>query len=222
MLNLNNYKTIIFDCDGVILNSNFIKGNCFYLSVTDYGEAAAVEFKNYHSRAGGISRIKKFEYFINNILPKFDKEIIDKDKLKNKLIAKYESILQKNIINSETSPYLNRLKQKTNNLDWIMISGSDEKELNNIMDYKKIKNYFNLGVYGSPSTKKEIIRRELISQRIKYPALFLGDSKVDYEAAEKYNIDFIFLYGWTDLKDWKYFCESKNIFYIKNLFNLIE
>ena len=58
-LKFDNYNTFIFDCDGVVMNSNFIKANCFYLSVEDFGEKIALEFKNYHASAGGISRIKK-------------------------------------------------------------------------------------------------------------------------------------------------------------------
>ena len=222
MIDINYYKTIIFDCDGVVLNSNYIKSECFYNSVINYGEDIANTFKDYHSQVGGVSRIKKFEYFVDNILPRFNKIICNRKKLIKNLIIRYESLLKNNIYNAQVSPYINTLKQKSKYANWIMISGADHKELNKILEHKKLKDYFNLGIYGSPTSKINIIKRELINKKISYPVLFLGDSKVDYEAAKKYKMDFIFLFEWTDLSDWKDFCDLKNIFYIKNLSSLID
>ena len=55
-LNLSSYKTIIFDCDGVILNSNKIKTEAFYNVTATYGIEAANELVSYHKLNGGISR----------------------------------------------------------------------------------------------------------------------------------------------------------------------
>ena len=76
--NLENYQTLIFDCDGVVLNSNFIKANCFYLSVKDLGDQLAEDFINYHKDQGGLSRFKKYEYLIDIILPKYKIPVKDK------------------------------------------------------------------------------------------------------------------------------------------------
>jgi phosphoglycolate phosphatase-like HAD superfamily hydrolase len=222
LIDIKKYKTIIFDCDGVVLNSNYIKAQCFYDSVINYGEELAKTFKNYHCKVGGVSRIKKFEYFVDNILPRSKKIFLNRKNLINKLVIKYESLLKDKIYNAEVSPHINILKQESKYSNWMMISGADHKELNKILEHKKIKDYFNLGIYGSPSTKKEIIKRELTKQKISYPVLFLGDSKVDYEAAINYKMDFIFLFEWTDLPDWKDFCHLNNISYIKNLTSLIN
>ena len=59
------YKSIIFDCDGVLLDSNTIKSEAFYQSVLPFGQKYADEFIQYHKNNGGISRYKKFEYFLN-------------------------------------------------------------------------------------------------------------------------------------------------------------
>ena len=69
-MNLSKYKTIIFDCDGVILNSNKIKTNAFYLAALPYGEGAAKELVEYHVLNGGVSRYKKFDHFLSVIVPR--------------------------------------------------------------------------------------------------------------------------------------------------------
>ncbi len=54
MLNIAEYKTIVFDCDGVILDSNIVKTEAYYrtakrLGVTDDQAQALVD---YHVRLG--------------------------------------------------------------------------------------------------------------------------------------------------------------------------
>ena len=216
-INLDKYKTFIFDCDGIILNSNFIKANCFYLSVIDFGVNVALEFKKYHSKEGGLSRVKKFDYFIETILPKFKISVKNKEELKKNLLYKYESVLRSQIFNSEISSNIFDFKNRYHFVDWIMISGSDQNELREIMNFKKISNLFNLGIFGSPLSKKSLIKNNLLNGKIKMPALFIGDSKLDYYAAKTFNIDFLFLYGWTDFDRWEDFCLTNNIVFTKNL-----
>ena len=69
-INLIQYQTLIFDCDGVILNSNKIKTQAFYDVAKVYGHKPAQILKDYHIQNGGISRYKKFEYLLTNILQK--------------------------------------------------------------------------------------------------------------------------------------------------------
>ena len=215
--NLDNYRTIIFDCDGVVLNSNFIKAKCFYLSVKDLGEELAEDFTNYNKKKGGLSRLKKYDYLIDNILPKYKILVKDKKLLHKELISKYESLLKSKILKADVSPFLIKLREKNDSVDWIMISGSDQIELREILKGKGIYEFFNLGIFGSPSTKESLIKENIIQNKIKFPAIFLGDSKLDYYSAKKYEIDFIFLYEWTDLSNWKIFCSENSINYAKNL-----
>ena len=215
--NLDNYQTVIFDCDGVVLNSNFIKAQCFYLSVKDLGDKLAKDFINYHKKQGGLSRLKKYDYLIDNILPKYNIIVKDRKLLHKELISKYESLLKSQILKADLSPFLIKLREQHNSVDWIMISGSDQIELREILKKRGIYEFFNLGIFGSPSTKESLIKDNIIQNKIKFPAIFLGDSKLDYYSAKKYEIDFIFLYEWTDLSNWEQFCSGNNINYAKNL-----
>ena len=38
-----------------------------------------------------------------------------------------------------------------------------------------------------------------------------GDSKLDHIVSNFYQIDFIFVKGWTDLKDYQKYCADNNI-----------
>ena len=67
MHDFSQYKQVIFDCDGVILNSNDIKSNAFARSLIDEDKGLVKQFIEYHKKNGGVSRFKKFEYFFKNI-----------------------------------------------------------------------------------------------------------------------------------------------------------
>ena len=67
MKNLKLYKNLIFDCDGIIFNSNKIKTEAFKEVVSHYGNEAAKELVKFHVMNGGISRYKKFNYFFETI-----------------------------------------------------------------------------------------------------------------------------------------------------------
>ena len=70
MKNLNQYSTLIFDCDGVILNSNFQKIEAYRNAAIKFGanihEAEALV--KYHIERTGISRNIKFHYFLDTIM----------------------------------------------------------------------------------------------------------------------------------------------------------
>ena len=71
ILPLSEYKSIIFDCDGVLLDSNKIKQDAFHLSAMPWGLKPAEDLLKYHITNGGISRHKKFHFFIESILPSY-------------------------------------------------------------------------------------------------------------------------------------------------------
>lgn len=211
-----NYNSIIFDCDGVVLNSNTIKSRAFFKCALPYGQYLAKSFLDYHLKNGGISRYKKFDYFINFILP----NNIDKPKLST-LLSRYEILIEDDLLNCEVSPYLKLLKNKMNKQKWYIVSGSNEKELNNLFKKKKIDHYFDGGVYGSPRDKIEIIN-SLLMNGLQKPSLFLGDSEYDFQVAKKSNLDFMFISEWTELNNWKDFCINNRIKVINNLGNLFN
>ena len=68
LVSAEDYKTWIFDCDGVILDSNQVKSRAFYDTALPYGTNVAEKFLTYHREFGGVSRFEKFRYLFADIL----------------------------------------------------------------------------------------------------------------------------------------------------------
>ena len=139
---LDNYKTIIFDCDGVVLNSNAIKTNAFHKLSKPFGDASAKTLIDYHKNNGGISRYKKFDYFVRNIISnQLDKRNEEEvKKLIKKLCDEYGEIVIESLSNAELAFGLKDLRKKTKNSDWIIVSGGDQKELRLVFEKKIFQN----------------------------------------------------------------------------------
>ena len=73
MIDLKKYQVCIFDCDGVILDSNKIKTNAFKQALKDEPRDKIEQLVKYHKENGGVSRYKKFEYFYK----KFVKSVME-------------------------------------------------------------------------------------------------------------------------------------------------
>ena len=195
MLNISSYKTIIFDCDGVILNSNKIKTESFYQVAKKFGEREAIELVNYHKSNGGISRYEKFKFFLeilnknnSNIIPKLDK-----------LINNYGELVFNQLLTCEIATKLFELREETINSKWCVVSGSDQKELRQVFSRRGLNKLFNGGVYGSPSNKIEIIEKLIKNKTIQEPSVFIGDSKYDFDCSVYYGLDFIFVQKWSEI-----------------------
>ena len=203
MSDLAKYNTIIFDCDGVILNSNFKKIEAYRNAALEYGASSvqAEELVNHHIELTGMS-----------------------EKITDEAMKKLVNYLNEQVLellkDCEVTSGLRELKNKTKDTSWMVASGGDQKELRYLFKKNKIDFFFSEGIYGSPSSKHEIIEKKIKNKNF-YPALFLGDSLYDIQTAKKYNLDFIFVYGWTDLKEWKKVCEDYNLDYIEKVKDLI-
>ena len=206
MTDLTNYKSLVFDCDGVVLNSNKIKTEAFYDVASIYGYEVAKKLKDYHLNNGGISRYAKFEYLITDILNlKLEQQVL---KL---LLDDFADKVKQALMACEVAKGLEALRQKTDQANWLIVSGGDQAELREVFAERRLDKYFDGGIFGSPDTKDAILERELNNKNITKPAIFIGDSKYDYQAAELSGLDFIFLTDWTDVVDFNSWCDEKCI-----------
>lgn len=209
------YKTLVFDCDGVVLNSNKIKTQAFYESTKHFGHEYAQALVDYHVQNGGISRYAKFEYFITQIL----KQALDAS-LNQDLLQRFAQAVKDGLMSCEVAEGLTELRAQTAHANWLIVSGGDQEELHEVFAVRGLDKYFNGGIFGSPDTKDIILAREIANGNISQSALFLGDSKYDYQAAHRAGLDFVFLSDWTEVKNHQAWCEKKGIRFILNLMSL--
>lgn len=192
------YSTLVFDCDGVVLDSNKVKTDAFYQATLPYSEAAAQDMVNYHVANGGVSRYKKFAHFLEQIAPEYADQ---QDPNLEALLQAYAGYVREGLLCCEMAPGLETLRQMTPDARWLIVSGGDQAELRDVFASRGIDEWFDGGIFGSPDTKDEIMARELATGNILQPALFLGDSKYDYQAATRAGLDFVFLSGWSEISE---------------------
>lgn len=218
-LPLSDYKTFIFDCDGVLLDSNQVKTQAFYLAALPYGKEAAQDLLEYHVANGGISRYKKFAYFLKHIAPLYTPVAVDADIAP--LLSTYAQLVQKGLLSCKIATGLKELRYQTQQSRWLVVSGGDQKELHSIFAQRDLSSFFDGGIFGSPNTKEYILARELNNGNIQFPALFLGDSKYDYQAANQAGIDFVFISGWSEVKGHEDWCKANSLFSIVGIKQLL-
>jgi phosphoglycolate phosphatase-like HAD superfamily hydrolase len=209
-------NSIVFDCDGVLLNSNEIKTQAFFHTALPYGEEAATLLVNYHINNGGISRYHKLKYFLSEIIPSGASGPVLEE-----LIIAFSVEVKKRLLECEISPCLFLLRKNMQSIKWFIVSGGDHDELNEVFKERGLSEMFDGGIYGSPRTKIEILDDLTDNNLIKFPSLFLGDSKYDHEVATRANIDFVFVSDWSELSDWRSYCKKHKINNIKSICDLI-
>ncbi len=213
-MNLAKYQTLVFDCDGVVLNSNKVKTEAFFKAALPYGAVAAQQLVDYHVARGGISRYKKFEWFIEHVVKGQSRPSLEE------LLSAYAAEVRQGLLTCDIANGLQELRAKTQHANWLIVSGGDQQELRDVFTARNISDLFDGGIFGSPDSKDTILAREQECGNIRMPALFLGDSKYDVDVSTTAGLDCIFLSGWSEVQDWKLFCEDKQIttkFAIKNL-----
>ena len=223
-INLAKYKTIVFDCDGVVLNSNKAKVQAYFDVAKRNGgsDAEAQAFVHHHVTKGSFPRNGKIEYYLKEIV----KQPVTAETVQKYLEA-FEDILDKSLMECEISSALPALKAATPQTKWMLLSGGDQAELRRVFPRRNIDGYnlaemFEAGIFGGPDQKDEVLAREIANGNVQRPALFLGDSKYDHQAATKAGLDFVFLSDWTEVSDWQQYCAKNSIVTYKNMQSLLE
>jgi phosphoglycolate phosphatase-like HAD superfamily hydrolase len=181
-------KTIFWDFDGVIMNSNAIRDRGFLEVLKEYPTSEVDKLMNFHQQNGGLSRYVKFRYFFEEVR---GEKITDQDI--NLWAQKFSEIMLKLLIDrslliEETLQFI-----KSNYQDFKMhiVSGSDQTELRKICEGIKIDKYF-VSIHGSPTPKNTLVANLLDKHNYgKQSCILIGDSKNDHEAAEVNGVYFM-------------------------------
>jgi len=180
-------KAIIFDFDGVLVESVDVKTEAFAQMFKDKGQEIVSKVVEYHLAHGGVSRFEKFKYFYKNFL----KEELSEVKLKD-LCDKFSDIVVNRVV---SAPWVKGAKEFLENYkdkyDFFIASGTPENEIREIVKQRQISSFFR-AVYGSPETKDQITARILSNYKLNpIEVLFVGDAPSDLKAARTHGIRFI-------------------------------
>lgn len=206
-LRLQDFSTYIFDCDGVILNSNFIKEQNIEEVVSQYLSGNRLtNFLNYFNSNSGIPREVKIKKFI--------KSSKTQDLILNEYMSKNLNSLKESKLTLGFTSLLDMIKSDSKNKAYVL-SGGSTIELNEVFKHKNLYNRFD-GIYGGPKTKEENLKEINITK----PSIFFGDSKKDYEISLQSDLKFVFASDYSSFKNYKVFFAKKNIQIINNFLDI--
>ncbi|EHQ28452.1 HAD family hydrolase [Mucilaginibacter paludis] len=182
-----NYKVIIWDFDGVIMDSMPIRGLGFEKVLASYPREQVEELLAFHEENGGLSRYVKFRYFFEQIRKQeiSEDEVIELAKSFNRIMLSL-LIDEKLLINDSVE----FIRKNADKYEMHIASGSDGVELNEICKGLNLSLFFK-SINGSPTPKTEIVKQLLSKNNYNISdVVLIGDSKNDYDATVDNNIDF--------------------------------
>ena len=204
---------LIFDFDGVLVDSVEVKTDAFAALYIKYGKNIVEKVIKHHRLNGGMSRYEKFKYYHQYFLNRK----ITKDEI-NVLNQKFSNLVVSKVVNSPeiegVSDFLNKYNVKKL---FFVNSATPTNEIKKIIILRGWSHYFN-GIFGSPNDKIKNIANILNKTQINHDekiksSVFFGDARSDYLAATATGIDFVFL-NQSNV----FFEEKENIKYIINNF----
>ncbi|WP_165177057.1 HAD family hydrolase [Desulfovibrio sp. ZJ369] len=173
-------QCLVFDCDGVILDSVPVKTRAFARLAQPFGDEARDRFVMYHTVHGGVSRYKKFQWFFREVL---GREISDEESADwGRRFAEYalDEVRRCPLIPGVADV----LETWRGRLPLYVCSGAPAEELRMVLHERGLERYFT-GIYGSPPAKAlllaEIVR---VAGVLPDHVLMVGDAVTDRDAAE--------------------------------------
>lgn len=179
-------NVVIFDFDGVILESADIKTRAFARLFEGHADHVQ-DIVDLHLRLAGVSRFEKFRLIYRDIL---DMPLDDADM--ERLGSEFSAIALQEILSCPYVPGAPEFLESRHRSHGLYVaSGTPEEELRGIVRDRDLARYFR-GVYGTPALKAEISRRILAELEAKpHEAVFVGDAMTDLEGARGAGVPFV-------------------------------
>jgi phosphoglycolate phosphatase-like HAD superfamily hydrolase len=197
------YHSAVFDCDGVILDSNDLKTSAFRTALAGESPNLIDKFIEYHQSHGGISRYVKFDHFFRVM-----KGAADHASETKRALQLYAEICRKGLLEcalipgiAVTLPHMRSL-----GVDCYVVSGGDQEEVRAALTERGLSQYF-AGIYGSPRSKMEHLG-DLAKAGLRKPTVYFGDAESDCKAANQYGLDFIYIAGRSEWRSGGAICSS--------------
>jgi phosphoglycolate phosphatase-like HAD superfamily hydrolase len=180
-------STVIFDFDGVIVDSVDIKGQAFCHLFRHQPEEIRGRIADLHANHAGMTRYEKFKIiyqeFLNQPATAADLEMLS---------AEFSRFCVEKIINVAYIPgAFEFISKHYADYNLYVASSAPESELKEIVHRRGITGFFK-ATFGTPRTKLAICRDILEQNRLSpQHVAFIGDSISDYEVARQCGTHFI-------------------------------
>ncbi|MBU1001291.1 MAG: HAD family hydrolase [Proteobacteria bacterium] len=180
-------EIIVFDCDGVLLDSVAIKTETFGRLFKDLGSEAVDYVKSYHLKHGGVSRYAKFEHYFE----KFHGRAISDDESRA-LDREFNRLALEQLLVTPMLPGVREfLTAHKDTWPLYVASGAPDYELKVILNKMGLDKYFK-GVFGSPTPKTQLLAAIVAAEQADpRRVLMIGDSGTDLEAARAVGTRFL-------------------------------
>jgi phosphoglycolate phosphatase-like HAD superfamily hydrolase len=188
---------VIFDCDGVIFDSNSLKIQAMResLELLKFDKALVDDCCDFFSSNFGKSRYFHVRHFVENLLP------LEQHKYEGyyeKILNEYAKRCKILYLEASLTPGIENFLISLDAKCYIA-SGSDECELKGVFKARDLSPYFS-GVFGSPNAKTQIVRR-IIEENKGATCLMIGDASSDLSAALDNGIDFCAYVPFSNVRD---------------------
>lgn len=192
------FAAVVFDCDGVLLDSNELKTACFreVLEAGGYDAGDIARFVEFQRASFGMSRYRLFEALLGwelAVRPPLDHA---------ELLARYAGALGGRYVTCDATPGMRDVVSSLAARHPVYIaSGSDQAELRGVMAERGDAEHFRL-ILGSPTTKYDNLMLVLEDLRKLGPiepadVAFVGDAEADLNAARKAGMGFVYMDGFS-------------------------
>lgn len=179
-------RAVVFDLDGVILESGDIKTQAFLDLFGAYPQFRE-RILEFHLAHLGMSRYDKFEWIYKTLL----QEPLSAEK-KAELGEAFSGLVLEKVLACPFVPGARELLEQWHGTKLLFVaSGTPQDELDMILERRGIADLFQ-GAWGSPTKKEQVVRTVLERYRLaKDKVLFVGDGTSDFEAAQATGVRFL-------------------------------
>ncbi len=207
-------KVVVFDFDGVLVDSNSLKRGAFYDLLVGIHGITKKMVDDTWAEIDGQNKTR-FE-FIRVVFSKIGKSGGELEGMVKDYSEKYDEIVQKGIKSSGLITGAWETLENLSKTHHIYIdSATPDGNLQKTADMLGIRKFFKgihgkevMGFFTSKDSKKTILKKIMELEKVSGgEVLFVGDGEADREAAEAYSCRFIGIAndfnGWTDHEKFK-------------------
>lgn len=196
MLSIHNYDYYIFDCDGVILDSNRLKIDAMRETLLSlkYSDESVDECVGYFAKNFGKSRFHHVDVFLDGFLLG---QFSSREAAESQILSGFSrKCIDLYLTASLTPGFIEFITSLEGNK--YVASGSEQEELRIVFLNRGLNKYF-VQIYGSPTQKNELVKN-IVNMEKSSETIIFGDAVSDLEAAEENGIAFCAYLPYSNVK----------------------